>query len=385
MSRSFVTPPRALIVLMALGVCNHTVLAASRVVVSLDALAGGASAAIVGLLMALFALLPMFFGIAIGKLADRIGLRRPMLWGSIGCAIAAALPAIVHTLPALFASASLMGLSFILFQVPTQQATGEMSAASDRAVNFSWLALAYSGSGFLGPLIAGFAIDSLGYKWAFALIAVIPLVSILVLAGHRPELPAPKPQPAAHKDNGMLDLLRVPALRRLFIINGLFAMGWDLHTIFVPIYGSRIGLGAAQIGMILAAFAAATFVVRLVMPWFARHADEAKLLTIALAAAGVVYLAFPFMRDATMLGVLSFVLGLALGSGQPVVLSLLHQHAPPGRVGETVGMRMSLMQTMAVAVPLVFGALGSSIGLLPVFWSVGVFLGTGGYYARRSR
>ena len=181
MSRSFVTPPRALIVLMALGVCNHTVLAASRVVVSLDALAGGASAAIVGLLMALFALLPMFFGIAIGKLADRIGLRRPMLWGSIGCAIAAALPAIVHTLPALFASASLMGLSFILFQVPTQQATGEMSSATERAVNFSWLALAYSGSGFLGPLIAGFAIDSLGYKWAFALIAVIPLVPILMV------------------------------------------------------------------------------------------------------------------------------------------------------------------------------------------------------------
>jgi hypothetical protein len=46
---------------------------------------------------------------------------------------------------------------------------------------------------------------------------------------------------------------------------------------------------------------------------------------------------------------------------------------------------MSLMQTLAVAVPLVFGALGTSVGLLPVFWSVGVFLGTGGYYFRRSR
>jgi len=74
-----------------------------------------------------------------------------------------------------------------------------------------------------------------------------------------------------------------------------------------------------------------------------------------------------------------------LGSGQPVVLALLHEHAPPGRAGEVVGVRMSLIQSMAVAVPLVFGALGTSLGLVPVFWTVGACLGTGGWYARRAR
>ena len=378
-------PPPTLAALIALGICNHVVLSGSRVTVSLNALAGGASAAVVGVLMALFALLPMFFGIPLGRLADRIGVRRPMLWGSIGCAVGAVLPAVIPGLPALFASASLIGLAFMLFQVPAQQVTGEFGAPADRPANFGWLALGYAASGFLGPLVAGFAIDSFGYKWAFALLALIPIVPAVVLASNRPSLPVLHPHPQDATNRGMLDLLRVKALRRLFIINGLFAMGWDLHTIFVPIYGSRIGLSAAQIGMVLAAFAAATFVVRLVMPFLARHSDEARLLTVALVCAGVAYLAFPFVRDPTALGALSFALGLALGCGQPVVLSLLHANAPPGRIGEAVGMRMSLMQTMAVAVPLVFGALGSSVGLLPVFWSVGVFLGTGGYYARRSR
>jgi MFS family permease len=371
--------------LIALGMCNHMVLSGTRISVSLDALSRGASPAVVGMLMALFALLPMFFGIPVGRLADRIGVRRPMLWGSIGCAVGGALPAIFPGLPALFVSASLIGLSFMLFQVPAQQATGELGAPAERAANFSWLALGYALSGFFGPLIAGFAIDSLGYHWAFALLATIPLVPAVVLAYNRPQLPVLHPHAEAKPGGATLDLLRHPALRRLFIINALFAMGWDLHTIFVPIYGSRIGLSAAQIGMILAAFAAATFVVRLAIPWIARRANEAKMLTVALVCAGLVYLSFPFLTSAAALGALSFVLGLALGSGQPVVLSMLHANAPPGRVGETVGMRMSLMQTMAVAVPLVFGALGSSIGILPVFWSVGVFLGTGGYYARRSR
>jgi hypothetical protein len=66
-----------------------------------------------------------------------------------------------------------------------------------------------------------------------------------------------------------------------------------------------------------------------------------------------------------------------------MVMSLLHTHAPPGRVGEAVGVRMSLVQSTSVTVPLLFGAVGSSLGLAPVFWSLGVCLTTGGFFVRR--
>jgi hypothetical protein len=46
---------------------------------------------------------------------------------------------------------------------------------------------------------------------------------------------------------------------------------------------------------------------------------------------------------------------------------------------------MSLIQSMAVAVPLVFGALGTSLGIVPVFWAVGGCLGASGWYARLIR
>jgi len=81
---------------------------------------------------------------------------------------------------------------------------------------------------------------------------------------------------------------------------------------------------------------------------------------------------------------LSFSLGLGLGMSQPMVMSLLHSHAPPGRMGEAAGVRMSLVQTMSVCVPLAFGALGATIGLTPVFWSVGVCLATGGWLTKRA-
>jgi predicted MFS family arabinose efflux permease len=162
----------------------------------------------------------------------------------------------------------------------------------------------------------------------------------------------------------------------------MIAIAWELHTLFVPIYGNSIGLSASKIGLILAAFAAATFTVRLSMPLISRHVPEHRVLTLALYLAALVYLAIPFSRSASMLMLLSFCLGLGLGVGQPMVMALLHTLAPPGRMGEAAGVRMSLMNSMAVAVPLVFGAVGGTIGLSPVLWSVGVALATGGWLTR---
>ncbi len=374
---------RNLSALIGLGICNHVVLSGSRVTVSLDALSRGASALTVGVLMALYALLPMLFAVAAGRFADRVGVHRPMRLGCIGLVAGALLPVLVPQLPALFVSAALVGLSFMAFQVATQHATGSLGTAVDRPRNFSMLAMGYSISGFIGPLVAGFTIDQWGFHAAFVLLAAIPIVPAVILASGRLRIPHVPAETAARDAGGVWMLLQRPVLRRVLAINALFAVGWDLHTIFVPIYGAGLGLSASQIGAVLSTFAAATFLVRLCMPAIMRHRSEEQVLTGALFVAGAVYLAFPFSGSALTLAALSFVLGLGLGSGQPMVMSLLHTHAPPGRIGEAVGIRMSLVQTMAVAVPLLFGALGSSLGLAPVFWSVGACLTTGGLLSRR--
>lgn len=375
---------RTLAALIPLGIANHSVLAGSRVVVSLDALSMGASPFTVGVLMALFALLPMALAVAAGRLSDRIGARPPMLAGSALTAAGAALPVAFPGLPSLFAAATLLGVGFMVFQLAAQNATGELGGPAARARNFSLLALGYSVSGFAGPLAAGFAIDHVGFRAAFALFALVPVVPILVLARGRLALPGRHARAGAAHHGGVLALLRHRTLRRVFAMNALLSLGWDLHTIFVPIYGARIGLTASQIGIVLSSFAAATFVVRLSMPAIARRVTEQQVLHSALVVAGCVYLVFPFSTSVAGLLLLSFVLGLALGSGQPMVLALLHTHAPPGRMGEAAGVRMSLVQSMAVAVPLVFGALGASVGIAPVFWSVGAGLVTGGFLARRA-
>lgn len=372
-------------VLVALGIANHLVLTGSRVAVSLNALALGANVATVGGLMALFAVLPMFLAIPTGRLADRIGVRAPMLAGSIGMAGGALIATLLPGIPALFATALLTGVSFMAFQVAAQYATGEMGAPGARARNFGLLALGYSTSSIAGPLVAGFMIDHAGFRPAFALMSLWPLLPIAVLATNRVKFPGPHPAHMRRAWTRALDLVAHGELRRVFIINAFISLAWELHTLFVPIYGSSIGLSASSIGLILAAFAIATFTIRLAMPVIAQRIAGDRVLTLALYMAAAVYLAFPFSRSVATLMSLSFCLGLGLGAGQPMVMSLLHSHAPPGRMGEAAGVRMSLINSMAFAVPLVFGAVGGTIGLGPVLWSVGVCLATGGWLTRAAK
>lgn len=376
---------RTLSGVIVLGVVNHSVLAGSRVVVSLDALAMGATAWTVGVLLALYAFLPMLLAVAAGRLSDRVGARPPMILGTVAIIVGAVLPFALSGLGSLFACATLVGAGFMIFQVAAQNATGELGEPTERAKNFSLLALGYSVSGFIGPLVAGFAIDHGGFPATFALFAALSLVPYVVLASGRLALPGPHPASAGAHRGGVRALLRHRTLRRVFAINALLAVGWDLHTIFVPIYGAQLGLSASAIGAVLSAFAAATFIVRFAMPAIARRVGEHRVLTGALLIAGLAYLAFPFAQGVLTLLAISFFLGLGLGSGQPMVMALLHTHAPPGRMGEAAGVRMSLVQSIAVAVPLVFGALGTSIGLAPVLWSVGACLATGGLWSRRVR
>ena len=79
-----------LIVLLCL--LNHACFSGSRMVMSLYALELGANQLTIGVLMALFAICPLFFAIYAGRLADRLGPRGQMLSGTAGMGLAMLLP-----------------------------------------------------------------------------------------------------------------------------------------------------------------------------------------------------------------------------------------------------------------------------------------------------
>src|SRR6185503_19908887 len=124
------------------------------------------------------------------------------------------------------------------------QAAAVTGPPHERVKNFSLLALAFSTSGFLGPTLAGFAIDGLGHAAAMLALSSAALVAVLILATRPPEAPRHAAAPAPAGEHRVADLLRIPGFRLVFIVSGALSITWDLFAFVVPIHGSNIGLSA---------------------------------------------------------------------------------------------------------------------------------------------
>jgi MFS family permease len=86
---------------------------------------------------------------------------------------------------------------------------------------------------------------------------------------------------------------------------------------------------------------------------------------------------YPLMPNALGMAACSVLLGIALGSVQPMVMSMLHQITPDHRHGDAIAMRAMVINASSVAMPMLFGAAGTLLGVSGVFWVVGAVSGAG--------
>jgi MFS family permease len=106
--------------------------------------------------------------------------------------------------------------------------------------------------------------------------------------------------------------------------------------------------------------------------------SEWPLLIGGMFATGAAMAVFPLISSAPLLMVVAFVIGLAIGGTQPMIMSVLYNAAPPGRGGEVVGVRTFLLNLTQAGMPLLFGAVGATLGMTPVFWAMAAALLVGG-------
>jgi len=358
----------AIVYFVVLNSLGHLGFVGSRMTATLFALALGASPPTVGLVVALFAALPMLLSVSAGRLIDRVGPRAPVTIALATLTIGALLPFFFPSIGVLFISSTLLGLGFMLVHIGMNSVIGAHGSPEERALNFSWLALSFSISGSTGPLIAGYAIEGLGHAGAFLVLALFPAIAFAMLVFRKAPLPRPQHSALRATNPRVLDLLRVPGLRRTFAVSGMLAMGWDLYAFLTPLYGTQLGIAPGRIGVIMATFAVATLAVRLVMPVLIRRVRQWRLIAGSMMLAGSAYLLFPLVSTAPGLMALSFVLGLGLGTSQPVIMSLLYEASPPGRQSEAVGVRTTMINASQTFIPLASGVLSAALGMTPLYW-----------------
>ncbi len=374
----------AIYLIVMMCTLTHAGFGGSRVTVALYALELGASQFTIGVLMALYALCPMLFAVSIGKLADRVGPRLPMTLGTVGVALALLLPPIFPGMATLYVSALLLGTSFHFFFVTVTGIAGGIGGVEKRSRNYALVSLGFSAAGFFGPMAAGFSIDYLGYLPTFLMLSTFTLIPISLLLFRAGFLPKALKQEKDGAQSSAFDLWRIPRLRHTFIASGIISAAWDLFQFYFPVYGHSIGLSASAIGIVLGVFALATFVIRIVLPRLVKHSSEAEILMYSIFIAAFAFVLFPFFKDAATLAAIAFLLGLGVGCGQPMSMSLIYTLSPPRRVAESAGLRVMVNNFMHLVIPLAFGSIGAAFGYMPVFVTNSIMLVAGGFVMRRN-
>jgi MFS family permease len=371
-------------VVLLVVLLNVTAYRGSKLALTLFAIDLGAAQISIGALIAMYSVAPVLLGLYAGKLTDRLGVRTPMIAGTLGVFVALMVPYVFPGLPALYATSALIGASWVFYNVCAQSLIGLLSDSESRPRNFSNFGLAMAGGSFFGPQLCGFSIDHFGYERTYLYLALVPLASALVLIAWR-AMPSGLGSHAAHEEGATYSasLLSNKPLRRTLITSAIILTGTDLFQFYMPIYGRSIGLSASAIGTILAMFSVAAFVVRLVMPALVKRWSADAVLVCALFIGGAAYLLFPFFEHGLTLAAVAFVLGLGMGCSQPLSLMLIYDRAPPGRSGEALGLRLTINNFMHIAVPMIFGSLGTAFGVAPVFITNAAFLTAGGILTRK--
>ncbi len=350
-------------------ICLHACMTGFRMAAPLLALRNGHSEASVGVLLSCFALTQIFLSIPAGRFADRHGFKRPLMLGVLVASLGVTASVVWPSFPVMCVSALCCGGAAGAAILALQRHVGQAARDHDELRRaFSWLAIGPAASNFLGPLAAGLMIDHIGFRAAFAMLAVLPWLSWFWVR-HVKELPVPV-VPDAPGRQRVWDLLQAPMFRRLMLVNWFLSSCWDVHTFMVPVIGHERGVSASAIGAVLGVFALSAATIRLVLPAIAARFPEWKILGVAMLTTGLLLGVYPFMEQAWSMGALSALLGLFLGAVQPMVMSTMHQITPHQRQGEALGLRLMTINASSVIMPMMFGALGASMGVSGVFWLV---------------
>lgn len=371
--------PIALILVLTLA--QVIIVQGGRVLLSLFALDMGADPAAVGVLSATFALSPTLLAWWLGQLSDRLGATRMLLFAVIGTTAALTLPLVFPGLPTLYFSSGLMGMAFTAALITLQLLVGRSGTAEDRPRNYSNFTMVVSVSILLGPMGAGFAIDHIGFRATCGTLAVLGIIPLALVIAFRGRIPAGGGERVAR--GRIVDILRDRALRRVLFASYFVELGLELFQFYWPVYGHALGFSASVIGVGLGMFAAGSFCVRLMVPRLLNRFGHERVLIATFVVSGAAFWLMPLFQNVFVLCAIAFVVGVGLGSGSPITTHLTYSTSPPGRSGEALGLRFATNHLARVVGPVVFGAIGSLVGLVPVFLIGGGLIALAGLIPKR--
>ncbi|MGW4542631.1 MFS transporter [Streptomyces chartreusis] len=349
----------------------------ARPAVSYRALALGADERAIGVIAGVYALLPLFVAVPLGRRTDH-GRCAPLLpVGVVLISGGCALSGLADSLWAMAVWSGVMGLGHLCFVIGAQSLVARQSAPHEQDRNFGHFTIGASLGQLVGPIAAGALIggpDMAGTS-ALALLVAGAGGAVAVTSLWRIERPATA---NSRREQGE----RVPVqriLRARGVPAGIFISlavlsATDILTAYLPVVGEHRGIAPAMIGVLLSLRAAATIACRLVLTPLLRLLGRTLLLTVTCLLAALLCAGIALSVPVWALAVMLAVLGFCLGVGQPLSMTTVVQAAPEGARSTALALRLTGNRLGQVAAPASAGLVAGLAGVAAPFVMLGALL-----------
>ncbi|WP_338899131.1 MFS transporter [Streptomyces sp. TG1A-60] len=349
----------------------------ARPAVSYRALALGADERAVGVIAGVYALLPLFAAVPLGRRTDQ-GRCAPLLpVGVVLIAGGCALSGLANSLVAMAVWSGVMGLGHLFFVIGAQSLVARQSAPHEHDRNFGHFTIGASLGQLVGPVAAGALIGGpdMARTSALALVVAGAGAAVAFTSLWRTERPVePKSGTAQGERVPVHRILRTRGVPGGIFISLAVLSATDILTAYLPVVGEDRGIAPSVIGVLLSLRAAATIVCRLVMTPMLRLLGRTALLTVTCVLGAVLCAGIALPVPVWVLALMLAALGFCLGAGQPLSMTTVVQAAPEDARSTALALRLTGNRLGQAGAPAAAGLIAGVAGVAAPFVMLGALL-----------
>jgi MFS family permease len=359
----------------------------ARPAVSYRALALGADERAIGVIAGVYALLPLFAAVPLGRRTDQ-GRCAPLLpVGVVLIAGGCALSGLANSLVAMAVWSGVMGLGHLSFVIGAQSLVARQSAPHEHDRDFGHFTIGASLGQLVGPIAAGALIggSDMARTSALALVVAGAGAAAAFTSLWRTERPVePKSRTAQGKRVPVHRILRSRGVPGGIFISLAVLSATDILTAYLPVVGEHRGIAPSVIGVLLSLRAAATIACRLVMTPILRLLGRTALLTVTCVLGAVLCPAIALPVPVWALALILAALGFCLGVGQPLSMTTVVRAAPDGARSTALALRLTGNRLGQAGAPAAAGLVAGVAGVAAPFVMLGALLLVSSVIALRS-
>ena len=328
----------------------------------------GASATVLGLLLTSYALMQFIFSPVWGRVSDKWGRKKVLLFTMAGSAVGLFILGIAPNLLVLFLGRIVSGIFGANISIATAYVT-DVTTEKDRAKGMGLIGAAFGIGFILGPAIGGI-LSVYGYSvpvLAASGLAALNVCYAYYRLGESHHAPTENKRPR-------YEILRNRPIFLLVFFNFLYTFGiTQLEATFAFFMMDRFHYDAKGVAYILVLMALILVLVqggliRRIVPVF----GEKKLFLMGTLLLAGSFFFVPGSPTVTLLLIPLSVSALGRGISQPSILSMVSKYAPGDLRGGVMGIFQSAASLARVVGPVSAGLLYDRYLPLPYFFAAGV-------------